>query len=185
MVGLGVVRLSAADDPPPGLPGPLGRIHSLRRGTAGFLRRPDSRGGLPMPRVARHRQWTEAACYHLLNRGHNRDTVFADETDFGYFLQLLARYRDRLGLRLYHYRLMGNHFHLLLQLPDPRQLSAFVAGLLRAYVHHAHRRTGFVGHLFQGRFKSPAIEAQRYLLSCGRYVERNPLAARLVAVPWD
>jgi putative transposase len=42
-----------------------------------------------------------------------------------------------------------------------------------------------VGHLFQGRFKSPAVEAEGYLLSCGRYVERNPLAAGLAALPWD
>ena len=39
---------------------------------------------------------------------------------------------------------------------DPRHLSALMAGLLRAYVHHYHRRHGFVGHLWQGRFKSPA-----------------------------
>jgi hypothetical protein len=49
--------------------------------------------------------------------------------------------------------MMSNHFHLLLQLTDPRQLSACMAGLLRAYVHAYHRRFGFVGHLFQGRFK--------------------------------
>jgi putative transposase len=60
-----------------------------------------------------------------------------------------------------------------------------MAGLLRSYVHHAHRRHGFVGHLFQGRFKSPAIEAESYLLSCGRYIERNPMKAGLVALPWD
>jgi putative transposase len=80
---------------------------------------------------------------------------------------------------------MPNHFHLVLQLPDPRRLSALVAGLLVAYWHHYRRRHGLVGHLFQGRFKSPAIEAEAYLLSCGRYVERNPLEAGLVAVPWD
>jgi putative transposase len=54
-----------------------------------------------------------------MNRGHNRETVFADDEDRGYFLQLLARYRDRFALRRYHYCLMSNHFHLLLQLPQP------------------------------------------------------------------
>ncbi len=134
-----------------------------------------------MPRVPRPRQWTDAACYHLINRG----PLFADDEDRAYFLTLLRRYRDRFGLRLYHYCLMGNHFHLLLQLPEPKRLSACGAGLLRACVHHAHRRHGFVGHLFQGRFKSPAVEADAYLLSCGRYIERNPLEARLVALPWE
>jgi putative transposase len=138
-----------------------------------------------MPRTARHCLWTEAACYHLMNRGHNRETVFADAADFRYFLDLLGRYRQRFAVRIYHYCLMSNHFHLLVQLPDPERLSALVAGLLRAYVHYFNRRYAFVGHLWQGRFKSPAIEAEPYLLSCGRYIERNPLEAGLVAAPCD
>jgi REP element-mobilizing transposase RayT len=138
-----------------------------------------------MPRRARSWQWTEAACYHVINRGHARETVFHDDDDCVRFLQLLAQYRDRFDLRVYHYCLMGNHFHLLLQLPDPRGLSRLMAGLLVAYWHHYRRRYGLVGHLFQGRFKSPAVEADEYLLSCGRYIERNPLEASLVAAPWD
>ena len=138
-----------------------------------------------MPRVPRQRQWTEGVCYHVLNRGHNRDTVFRADDDRRCFLDLLRRYRERFDARLYHYCLMTNHFHLLLQFPDPRALSPFVAGLLRAYVHYAHRRYGFVGHLWQGRFKSPAVDCDTYLLSCGRYIERNPVEAGLVEAPWD
>jgi putative transposase len=138
-----------------------------------------------MPRLPRREQWTDAACYHIMDRGHNRETVFLDDEDRGFFLKLLARYRDRFALRLYHYCLLDNHFHLLVQLPQPRRLSALMAGLLRAYTHHAHRRHGFVGRLWQGRFKSPAIEAEGYLLSCGRYIERNPVEAGLVVLPWE
>ena len=46
-------------------------------------------------------------------------------------------------------------------------------------------RYRFVGHLWQGRFKSPAIQCEGYLLSCGRYIERNPLEAGLVTEPWQ
>ena len=138
-----------------------------------------------MPRVPRRRQWTDAACYHFLNRGHNREAVVADDEDRLYFLKLRARYRDRYEVRLYHYCLMSNHFHVLLQLREPRALSVFGAGLLRAYVHYFHRRHGFVGHLWQGRFKSPAVETDEYLLSCGRYIERNPVEAEMVAQPWE
>jgi putative transposase len=80
---------------------------------------------------------------------------------------------------------MHNHFHLLLRLADPADLSPLMAGLLRAYVHYFHRRYRFVGHLWQGRFKSCAVEAEDYLLSCGRYIERNPLAATIVEKPWQ
>lgn len=138
-----------------------------------------------MPRTARHHLWTPAACYHLLNRGHARERIFHDDEDRGYFLRLLGRYRDRFQFSLFHYCLMDNHFHLLLQLPDARGLSRLVAGLLVAYWHHYRRRYQLVGHLFQGRCKSPAVDRESYLLSCGRYIERNPLAAGLVTQPWQ
>jgi putative transposase len=140
---------------------------------------------LAMPRAARRYQWTDAACYHVLNRGHARETLFHDAEDRSRFLHLVGRYRTRFDLRLYHYCLMDNHFHLLVQLHEARQLSRIVAGLLVAYWHHYRRRYGLVGHLFQNRFKSPAIETEGYLLSCGRYIERNPVEARLQALPWD
>jgi putative transposase len=60
-----------------------------------------------------------------------------------------------------------------------------MAGLLRAYVHYFHRRTGFVGHLWQGRFRSPAVGVEQYFLSCARYIERNPVEAGLVVEPWE
>jgi putative transposase len=138
-----------------------------------------------MPRAPRWRVWTDAACYHVLNRGHARETVFHDDDDRTHFLALLARYGQRFRWRLYHYCLMDNHFHLLLQLPRPQDLSRAVAGLLVSYWHHYRRRYRLVGHLFDGRFKSPAIDAESYLLSCGRYLERNPLAAGLVTEPWQ
>jgi putative transposase len=96
----------------------------------------------------------------------------------------LLRYRESFDFQLFNYCLMTNHFHLLLRLDEAERLSALLAGLLRAYVHHCHRRHGFVGHRFQGRFKSPAVQDGAYLLSCGRYIERNPLEAGLVEEPW-
>jgi putative transposase len=136
-----------------------------------------------MPRVPRRYQWASEACFHLMNRGHNRESIFADDEDRQAFLGLLGRYRSRFRLRLYHYCLMSNHFHVLVQMEDPAQVSPLMAGLLRAYVHHCHRRHGFVGHRWQGRFKSPAVQCSEYLLSCGRYIERNPVEPGLPAMP--
>ena len=137
-----------------------------------------------MSRVPCKRRLGQSACYHVIDRGHNREAVFKDAEDCGSFLRLLGRYAKRFSWRLYHYCLMTNHFHLLLRLEDGRRLSGLMAGLLRSYVHYFNRRHGFVGHLWQGRFKSPAVEAERYLLSCGRYIERNPLEAGMVEEPW-
>jgi putative transposase len=138
-----------------------------------------------MSRIPRRFQWSDEACFHLMNRGHNREAVFLDDDDRNAFLGLVTRYQRRYGFCLYHYCLITNHFHLLLQLLDPRQVSGLMAGLLRAYGHHCHRRHGFVGHRWQGRFKSPAVQRREYLLSCGRYIERNPVEAGIVTEPWD
>ena len=137
-----------------------------------------------MPRLPRRLQWTGEACYHVMNRGHNREAIFCDDEDHLMFLNLVARYRERFHFRVFHYCLMSNHFHLLLQLDDSRALSPMMAGLLRAYVHHCHRRYGFVGHRWQGRYKSPAVQCRHYLLSCGRYSEWNPVAAGVEVEPW-
>jgi putative transposase len=138
-----------------------------------------------MPRTPRWLQLADQAAYHIMSRGHNREAIFADPEDCRHFLHLLDRYRKRFAFRLFHYCLMSNHFHLLLQLDNPRQLSSLMAGLLLAYVRHFNRRHGFVGHLWQGRFKSPLVQRDSYWLSCGRYIERNPVEAGLVALPWD
>ena len=117
-------------------------------------------GEASVPRQPRSRLWTPTACYHILNRGHARETIFHDDTDRLYFVSLLGRYRDRFGLSIYHYCQMENHFHLLVQLRDARQLSRLLAGLLAAYWRHYRRRYQLVVHLFQVRCKTPAVEAE-------------------------
>jgi putative transposase len=85
-----------------------------------------------MPRKPRGIQLTGQVAFHVLSRGHNREAVFGDELDFRHFLGLVKRYRERFGFRLYHYCLMTNHVHLLIQLDNPRRLSSLMAGLLLA-----------------------------------------------------
>jgi putative transposase len=96
--------------------------------------------------MARKPRWQQRAAvsYQVMNRGHNREVVFATDADAAYFLGLLERYRQRFAVRLHHYSLMSNHFHLLVRCNDPAGPSPWMAGLLRAYVHYYHRRTGFV-----------------------------------------
>jgi putative transposase len=81
-----------------------------------------------MPRVPRRLQWAREACFHLMDRGHDRQPIFADDADRCAFLDLVRRYRDQFSFRLYHYCLMTNYFHLLVQLQDPGQVSPLMAG---------------------------------------------------------
>ncbi len=84
-----------------------------------------------MSRIPRRCQWASEACFHLMNRGHNREAIFADDEDRHAFLGLLGRYERRFRLRLYHYCLMTNHFPVLVQLEDPAQVSPLMAGCRR------------------------------------------------------
>ncbi len=68
---------------------------------------------------------------------------------------------------------------------QPGTNASWLAGTLRTYVHYFNRRCRFVGHLWQGRFQSPAIHCEGCLLSCGRDIKRNPLEAGLVTEPWQ
>jgi putative transposase len=138
-----------------------------------------------MPRLPRRLHGAGVVYYHVMNRGHNREVVFQTDDDHAYFLELLQRSRQRCAVRLYHYCVLDNHFHLLVGCAVAGELARWMAGLLRAYVHHLHRHTGFLGRLWQGRFRSPAVAVEEYFLSCARCIERNPLAAGLVAQAWQ
>ena len=75
-----------------------------------------------MPRRPRRSQHRDGACYHVMSRGHNREVVFADQADFEKFLGLLAEAQERFPMQLYHYCLMSNHFHLLVDCAKPKDL---------------------------------------------------------------
>ena len=134
-----------------------------------------------MPSIARKHQLQTSLIYHVLNRGNARQDLFHADQDYRYFERLLLRYTKAHHIRLYHWALMTNHYHLCLELPSPEELSKAMAGLQRAYVHYHHRTYDSSGFLFQGRFKSQPIQKERYLLACGRYIEQNPVKGGLVS----
>jgi putative transposase len=123
--------------------------------------------------------------YHAVNRGNNRADVFADDADRIAFLESLARTKARYPFRLFGYCLMTNHFHLLLR-PEPGQsISRILQSLTVAHTWRYHKRHRTTGHVWQGRFKSPVIQDDLHLLVVLRYIEANPLRARIVSDPAD
>jgi putative transposase len=118
--------------------------------------------------------------YHALNRGNNRGVVFRRDADYRAFLNALRQTKERYPCRVYAYCLMNNHFHLVLQPEDGQNISRILQSLTVAHTWHFHKQNGTVGHVWQGRFKSPVIQADNHLLTVLRYVESNPLPARLV-----
>jgi len=133
-----------------------------------------------MPSKSRKDQLKDSLVYHLLNRGNGRKDVYHSIEDYQYFITLLKKYSDRYKGKIYHWVLMSNHYHFLIEIQEPEMLSRMMAGLSRAYAHYYHRRYNWSGYLWQGRFRSQAIEKEQYLLACGRYIERNPVKAKIV-----
>lgn len=133
-----------------------------------------------MPRTGRSA--VGGVCYHVLNRGNGRMGIFRKPGDFDAFVDLLGEAKRRVGgVELFGYCLMPNHWHLALRPLADGTLAAFMSWLTNTHVkrYRAHyRRTS--GHLYQGRYKSFPVEADGHLLTLLRYVDANPLRARLV-----
>ena len=119
------------------------------------------------------------ALWHVTVRGNERRHVFRAESDRLFFLDLLGRTVGLFRWRLHAYVLMGNHYHLLVETPEPT-LSRGMRELNGVYTQAFNRRHRRSGHLFQGRFKSILVEKQPHLLELARYVVLNPVRARLV-----
>jgi putative transposase len=136
-----------------------------------------------MPRSARSSQG--GYCYHVLNRGNGRATVFRKDGDYEAFARLLRQAGERVRVRLLGFCLMPNHFHLCLWPRHDGDLSAYMGWLMTAHVrrYHAHHHSS--GHIWQGRFRDFPIEADDHLLTVLRYIERNPVRAGLVCRAQD
>ena len=129
-----------------------------------------------MPRTARSFQ--KALCYHVMNRGVNRQSIFIDDQDRQYFSRTVSEYKDLCGAKVYHWVWMGNHYHMLIEIVF-ENLHGFVGGIQQAYAQYHHARHNGTGVFWQGRFKSKPVEVGSYLSTCGRYIERNPVRAGL------
>jgi putative transposase len=120
------------------------------------------------------------ALYHLTARGDRQGAIFDDDQDRLVFLDLLAKEVLQQGWVLYAFCLMGNHYHLLLETPEPN----LVQGMRRlngVYTQAFNRRHRRVGHVLQGRYKSILVDKDSYLRELCRYVVLNPVRAGMVA----
>jgi REP element-mobilizing transposase RayT len=122
--------------------------------------------------------------YHLLARGNERRPIFADDADRRRFLELLSEVKERYRWRVLCYCLMGNHYHLLAQTPEPN-LARGMRQLNGVYAQSFNRRHARVGHLLQGRYSARLVQADGYLLAATRYIVRNPVRAGLCRSPGE
>lgn len=131
-----------------------------------------------MPRVKRG--LSDGLIYHVLNRGNGKEKIFHKEEDFWAFIELIKEAKKRYQLDIFAYCLMPNHFHLVVRPWQANYLSKWMQWLMTSHVRRYHRHYKTTGHIWQGRFKSFIIQKDEHLLTVLRYVERNPVRARLV-----
>jgi putative transposase len=91
-------------------------------------------------------------CYHVLNRGNGRGTVFHKDGDFHAFVKLLRDAEEHVPMRVLAFCLMPNHFHLVLWPREDGQLSDYMAWLLSAHVRRYHQHYHSSGHIWQHYF---------------------------------
>lgn len=138
----------------------------------------------PVPRTARI--VVPNYPHHVVQRGHNRGDVFMTSGDRLAYLDTLREFRELLGLRLYAYCLMSNHVHLIVDPgADATTISSLMKRLAGRHTRRINRLEQRTGTAWDGRFKCSVIETGRYLLACHRYVDLNPVLARMVARPED
>jgi putative transposase len=124
------------------------------------------------------------ALWHVTSRGVEQRTIFLDDHDRRRFLTNIEVVVDQYRWRIYAYVLMSNHYHFLVQTPEPT-LSRGMQKIGSVYAEKFNFRHNRVGHLFQGRFKSHPVDGETHLLEVARYIVLNPVRAGMVSTPED
>lgn len=120
--------------------------------------------------------------YHIINRANARIQIFDTDKDYQLFETVLKEAKDRTDIKIYSYCVMPNHWHLVVSPKNDGDLSKFVAWFTMTHTQrwHVMYKSIGAGHLYQGRYKSFLVQSNEYFLQVCRYVERNPVRAKLV-----
>src|SRR5262245_16403163 len=121
---------------------------------------------------------------HVIQRGNDRQAIFCADADYRFFLEKLRASAEKHGCAIHAYVLMTNHVHLLVTPHEANSIGRMIQMLGRYYVqyfNYTYRRTGT---LWEGRYRATLIDTEKYLLTCMRYIELNPVRAHnMVAHP--
>lgn len=126
----------------------------------------------------------ENSLYHITARGDRRDWIYRSDSDRLTWLSLLGETCARFNFSVHAFCQMTNHFHILLETVNG-ELGRGMCHFNGTYSRYFNRAHGLVGHVFQGRYKAILCQSERYLQELARYIELNPVRARIVRNPDD
>jgi len=122
---------------------------------------------------------------HVIQRGNNRQPIFFAEADYTRYRDWLMTASAEYGCAIHGYVLMTNHVHLLATPRMPESLPRTMQALGRRYVRYVNTIHGRTGTLWEGRYRAAPIDSEAHFLACCRYIELNPVRARMVRHPRD
>ncbi len=134
-----------------------------------------------MPRRARI--YIPGIPYHVVQRGNNREACFLEPENYQFYMALWQDLASRYGVAVHAYCLMTNHVHFLVTPQHSTSISntmKVVGSRYAQYINRGYRRTGT---LWEGRHRASMVQSDRYLLTCYRYIELNPVRAGMVKRP--
>lgn len=121
--------------------------------------------------------------HHIIQRGNNRQPIFSGEADYRMLMDLLDEHAREAQVAVHAYVLMSNHFHLVATPESAEGIPRMMQAVGRRYVRYFNQRNQRTGTLWEGRYKSTLIQAERYLLACMVYLDLNPVRAGMAADP--
>lgn len=134
-----------------------------------------------MPRRAR--MYVAALPYHLVQRGNNRQACFIEPENYQVYLELWQQIAPRYGVAVHAYCLMTNHVHFLVTPQTDTSVSRTMKEVGSRYAQYINKQYRRTGTLWEGRHRASLVQSERYLLTCMRYIELNPVRAGLVRRP--
>lgn len=123
--------------------------------------------------------------HHIIQRGNNRQAIFSGTGDYELLLALIDEHARKQHVAVHGYVLMSNHFHLLATPETDDGIPHMMQAVGRRYVRNYNLRQARTGTLWEGRYRSTLIQAERYLLACMVYMDLNPVRAGMVQDPAD
>lgn len=131
------------------------------------------------------RYFVKNQAQHIIQRGNNREPIFANNEDYHFYLKCLQEAVKHNELSIHAYVLMTNHVHLLASPKTELSISKTLQSVGRRYVQYFNYMYNRTGTLWEGRYKATVINSDQYLLTCMRYIELNPIRADMAAHPRD
>ncbi|NMC65970.1 MAG: transposase [Acidobacteria bacterium] len=139
-----------------------------------------------MPRTARI--VVPGIPHHVIQRGNRSEVVFFKEEDRRTYLKILTFFAKKYKVEIWSYCLMTNHLHLAAVPSRPESLAKVMGAVHKRYTALINIRNNWKGTLWQGRYLSYPMD-ERYLYTCIKYIERNPVRAKIVKraedYPWS